>query len=138
MWRANAPSGAGMKERVFPLLLCAALCFISSPPALAQCTADSYEEDDACIPSDAVIHGGDTQSHNFCTDVEDFLSFNACTGRSYTIDATGIVRGCLHLTTEERDFLQASTGRLRRTARTTSRCCSSTARSGTIASTTLR
>jgi hypothetical protein len=81
-----------MKERVFPLLLCAALCFISSPPALAQCTADSYEEDDACIPSDAVIHGGDTQSHNFCTDVEDFLSFNACTGRSYTIDAnpTGI------------------------------------------------
>jgi uncharacterized delta-60 repeat protein len=85
-------AGTGMKERFFPLLLGAALCFLPGPPAFAQCTPDAYEENDACIPSDAVIYGGDTQSHNFCQDAEDWINFNACTGRSYTIDAnpTGV------------------------------------------------
>jgi hypothetical protein len=51
------------------------------------CAPDAYEEDDACIPSKTAIRGGDTQSRNFCEDVEDWINFNACEGRSYTIDA---------------------------------------------------
>ena len=61
-----------------------------SATVMARCTADAYEEDDACIPSKTVIYGGDTQSHNFCTDVTDWLKFNTCTGRS----GRG-VRGCV-------------------------------------------
>ncbi|UCF81641.1 MAG: hypothetical protein JSV08_04300 [Acidobacteriota bacterium] len=72
------------------VFLAAALWTFFGPPLAAQCTADAYEEDDACIPSKTVIHGGDTQSHNFCQDAEDWLKFNACAGRSYTIDAVPI------------------------------------------------
>jgi hypothetical protein len=67
MWRVSMLAGTGVRERFFPLLLGAALCFLSSPPTFAQYTADSYEEDDACIPSKTAIYGGDTQSHNFRT-----------------------------------------------------------------------
>ena len=61
-----------------------------SATVMAQCMADAYEPDDACISSKTVIYGGDTQSHNFCDDAEDFLSFNACTGRSYTIETSSL------------------------------------------------
>ncbi len=72
------------------VLSVAAIWTLSSALALAQCTPDAYEDDDACIPSKTVIYGGDTQSHNFCTDVTDWISFNACSGRSYTIDAVPV------------------------------------------------
>jgi hypothetical protein len=81
--------GTGVRERFFPLLLGAALCFLSGPPAF-PCTPDAYEEDDACIPSKTVIYGGDTQTHNFCQDAEDWISFNACTGQSYTIETSSL------------------------------------------------
>jgi hypothetical protein len=56
-----------MKDWGMPLFLAAAMWAPLSVTTMAQCTPDSYEEDDACIPSKAVIYGGDTQSHNFRT-----------------------------------------------------------------------
>jgi hypothetical protein len=90
MLRVGILAGTGVKERFFPLLLGAALCFLSGHTAFAQCTPDAYEEDDACIPSKTVIYGGDTQSHNFCDDATDWLKFNACAGRSYTIETSSL------------------------------------------------
>ena len=52
--------------------------------------ADGYEEDDACIPSETVIRGGDIQSHNFFDDPTDWIKFNACTGRMYTIETSNL------------------------------------------------
>jgi hypothetical protein len=54
------------------------------------CTDDAYEPDDDCIASEAVIHDGETFSLNFCNDAEDWISFNACAGRSYTIDTSNL------------------------------------------------
>jgi hypothetical protein len=78
-----------MRKSLF-VFLAAAMLALSSALALAQCTPDSYEEDDACIASKTVIYGGDTQTHNFCQDAEDWISFNACTGRSYTIETSSL------------------------------------------------
>jgi hypothetical protein len=94
-------------------LLAAVLWTFFGPPLAAQCTADAYEEiemlqetlarigqspeiplEDACIPSKTVIHGGDTQSHNFCNDATDWLKFNACAGRSYTIETLNLGPAC--------------------------------------------
>jgi uncharacterized delta-60 repeat protein len=58
------------------------------------CTADAFEPDDNCIVSPAVIHGGETQSHNFCDNTEDWISFSACTGRSYTIETSNLGAAC--------------------------------------------
>ncbi|UCF81336.1 MAG: hypothetical protein JSV08_02685 [Acidobacteriota bacterium] len=90
MLRVSIVAGTGVKGRVFPLLLGAALCFLSGPPAFAQCTPDAYEEDDACFSSKTIMHGGDTQSHNFCQDAADWINFNACTGRTYTIETSNL------------------------------------------------
>ena len=79
-----------MKKLLQTIFLAGVLLALFHPSAFAQCTADAYEEDDACIPSKTVISGGDTQSHNFCDDAEDFLSFNACAGRSYTIETSSL------------------------------------------------
>lgn len=52
----------------------------------AQCVADVFEPDDACIPSPGVLRGPSaSQPHNFCDDSADWVKFNACAGRSYTV-----------------------------------------------------
>jgi hypothetical protein len=79
-----------MTRKRWLILSVAAMWTLWSTLAMAQCTPDAYEEDDACISSDAVIYGGDTQSHNFCTDAEDWINFNACTGRTYTIETSSL------------------------------------------------
>jgi hypothetical protein len=59
-----------MKNKGTPLFLAAVIWALSSTIAMAQCTADAFEEDDACTPAKTVIYGGDTQSHNFRTIVK--------------------------------------------------------------------
>jgi uncharacterized delta-60 repeat protein len=54
------------------------------------CTDDAYEPDNGCIASETVIHDAETQTHNFCNDAEDWISFNACSGRSYTIETSNL------------------------------------------------
>jgi len=49
-----------------------------------NCTADSYEEDDSSSAARA-FGVGTTQSHNYCDDATDWLSFTAVAGTSYTI-----------------------------------------------------
>lgn len=53
-------------------------------------TVDPYEEDDTLSASQNVIHGGETQSHQFCDDASDWISFSACSGRSYTITTSAL------------------------------------------------
>jgi hypothetical protein len=72
------------------VFLAAAIWALSSALALAQCTPDAFEEDDACVSSKTVIYGGDTQSHNFCQDATDWIKFNACSGRTYTIETSNL------------------------------------------------
>ena len=42
------------------------------------CTPDGYEPDDSCIQSPIFIAGGETQNHNFCSNAQDWIGFNAC------------------------------------------------------------
>ena len=79
-----------MTRKRWLILSVAAMWTLSSAFAMALCTPDAYEEDDACIPAKTVIYGGDTQSHNFCQDAEDWINFNACTGRVYTIETSSL------------------------------------------------
>jgi len=51
------------------------------------CTADAYEEDDSYATATA-IGVGTTQSHNFCLDSSDWLSFSAVAGNSYSISTS--------------------------------------------------
>jgi hypothetical protein len=78
-----------IKCKSLPFLLSAVIWALSSTIAVAQCTADTYEEDDTC-PSKTVICGSQIQSRNFCDDAGDFLSFNACAERSYTIETSNL------------------------------------------------
>ncbi len=68
----------------------------SSYTASGSCTAtkDIYEEDDSCFSSSTTIHDGESQSHDFLDDYDDWLSFNACSGRSYTIETSALGTLC--------------------------------------------
>lgn len=46
---------------------------------------DPYEDDDQCMTTRNFIFGGQTQRRSFADDDTDWVGFNACAGRSYTI-----------------------------------------------------
>jgi hypothetical protein len=54
-----------------------------------SCDADAFEPDDNCYTDPSVLHGGESQTHNFCDDSADWISFNACEGGSYTVSTSG-------------------------------------------------
>jgi len=54
--------------------------------ALAACAPDAHEPDDACLAASSVLHGAESQSGNFCDDGDDWIAFNACASRTYTIE----------------------------------------------------
>jgi hypothetical protein len=56
----------------------------------AACTADRWEQDDACIPSRGFVLGGQPQSNNFCDDAVDWVTLHACPGRVYTIETANL------------------------------------------------
>ncbi len=64
--------------------------------ASGPCVAakDIYEEDDICFTSATVIHDGETQSHDFQDDFNDWISFSACSGRNYTIETSSLGTLC--------------------------------------------
>ncbi len=55
--------------------------------SVTGCSPDSYEEDDL-YTSATLIGVGSTQSHNFCLDSSDWLSFTAVAANSYSIETT--------------------------------------------------
>ena len=59
------------RKRWIVLSVAAIGALLSSATMVAQCNADEFEEDDACISSKTVIRGGDTQVHTFCDDPAD-------------------------------------------------------------------
>ena len=69
----------------------AVVLILAVAPGRAQtCVADGLETDDACVPTVTVIGGGESQTHNFCDDAADWIRFNACAGRSYTVQTTSL------------------------------------------------
>jgi uncharacterized repeat protein (TIGR01451 family) len=54
------------------------------PAGLAQCPADSYEEDDTSAQA-AALSIGETQAHDFCDDPTDWQKFDATAGNYYTV-----------------------------------------------------
>jgi len=62
--------------------------FPAGSSAIAACAPDAHEPDDACPAAGSVLHGTESQSGNFCDDGDDWIAFNACGLRTYTI-ATG-------------------------------------------------
>ncbi len=54
------------------------------PAGIANCPADSYEEDDLYSEANDLLVGSD-QSHDFCDDPVDWYKFNVTTGNLYTI-----------------------------------------------------
>ncbi|UCF66871.1 MAG: pre-peptidase C-terminal domain-containing protein, partial [Acidobacteriota bacterium] len=68
----------------------AALAILLPGLAHAQCVADAYEPDDACIASPTVLRGSDRQAHDFCDDAEDWARFEACAGREYIIETDAL------------------------------------------------
>ncbi len=63
---------------------------LSTRVQCAGCSADAYENDGTCLGSPNTINGGDTQMRNFCADTEDWLEFNACSGRNYDIETSNL------------------------------------------------
>lgn len=55
-----------------------------------NCGKDSYEPDDDAFTATAVLHGGESQAHNFCDADTDWVSFSACAGRTYTIQTSNL------------------------------------------------
>lgn len=95
--RILRPSGAGSNMRELPsgtmvkLTVGVSLIALLRLPARAQaCTTDALEPDDGCIAAATVIRGGESQNHDFCDDAADWLRFNACAGRSYTVATSGL------------------------------------------------
>src|SRR5262245_46637249 len=59
-------------------------------PARAQvCPPDIYEPDGFCVSSPTIPPGA-VQARNFCDDSGDWARFNACRGRSYTIETSAL------------------------------------------------
>ena len=52
---------------------------------IPDCVPDDSEPDDICLFSSAALRDGDVQALSFCDDAADWVSFNVCTGREYTI-----------------------------------------------------
>jgi len=57
---------------------------------VAQCVEDAYEPDDACSPAATILEATSTQTHGFCDDAEDWLQFNACAGRPYSLSTVDL------------------------------------------------
>ncbi|HAR98653.1 MAG TPA: hypothetical protein DCS11_07150 [Syntrophus sp. (in: bacteria)] len=64
------------------------------PFTIFPCTDDPYEPDNSCIRATAFLAGGETQSRNFCADAWDWIDFQACAGRSYTIATSNLGPSC--------------------------------------------
>lgn len=80
-----------MKLRVITASTVVFLALSAGSGARAQtCSGDGAEPDDGCVSSATVIHGGEVQAHDFCDDAADWVRFNACAGRSYTIQTSSL------------------------------------------------
>src|SRR5262245_23764575 len=81
-----------MQARLLGAALFACLS-VSTFPARAQaCSKDVHEPDDAC-PVARILLPGAPQPHDFCDDAEDWVTFNACAGRVYTIATSALGPG---------------------------------------------
>jgi len=67
--------------------------FLCSPPSYT-CTEDIFEPDGSCIIANSFITDGETQTHNFCSDAEDWIRFNACSGTGFTIATSNLGSSC--------------------------------------------
>ncbi|HJQ97423.1 MAG TPA: hypothetical protein VJ826_03860, partial [Candidatus Polarisedimenticolaceae bacterium] len=56
----------------------------------ASCVTDAGEPDDQCVAAAAVVLGGSSQPRNFCDDATDWVTFNGCPGRGYTVETSGL------------------------------------------------
>jgi hypothetical protein len=56
----------------------------------APCGADPFEQDDLCGQAQGGILPGESQSRNFCDDTDDWVPFQACRGRDYVLETTGL------------------------------------------------
>ena len=65
------------------------LLVAAADSAAQTCSQDPYEPDDAC-PSATAIVGGQTQGHDFCDDPGDWVEFDTCPGRNYTIETANL------------------------------------------------
>lgn len=64
---------------------------VSNSSAFIQLVSDgdAFESDDSQFTA-MPITGGQTQNRNFCDDASDWIKFNACSGRTYTLQTSNL------------------------------------------------
>src|SRR5262245_35964126 len=56
----------------------------------APCSPDAHEPDDACATSPTILLSGAPLTGDFCDDASDWTRFNACAGRRYVVQTSGL------------------------------------------------